>query len=218
MIIAIEDCGIVDICYLFGINNNMDVPEQTINSFFNQAVIGDFQRDFLFRINDISISGGLSLTPSELLYARGGKLPGRQIINKVVKYGGQEFNIPGAHKFEGSDSYEIEFYCPEDSSIRELLLNESNRTFGNVFGIAGSGEAGGSIASANSRMVLLQLDKNLNAIYKYELIGCSIRNVGEMEYKISEGDGEVQTFRATFAYHFFVRTAVGDDLVTPIDN
>jgi hypothetical protein len=94
-------------------------------------------------------------------------------------------------------------YCPENSSIRELLMNESTRTFGNVFGVAGSGQNGGSIANANSIITLLQLNKNLDAIYQYRLIGCSIRSVGEVAYEIAEGVGAVKSFTLGVAYHFF---------------
>ena len=125
----------------------MDIPQQTIESFFRNAVVNDFSRDYLFRIESIVLDGGLSMGPSAMLYAKSGKLPARNIVNHAVKYAGQTFNIPGSVEFPGSEGYEIDFYCPEDSNIRELLMNESVRTFGNVLGIAGSGRNGGSIAN-----------------------------------------------------------------------
>lgn len=195
----------------------MDVPDLTINSFFNSAVINDFSRDYLFRVESIAFDGGNIFTPTELVYAKTGSLPARAIQNQEVKYAGQTFNVPGASNFPGSDNYEIDFYCPEDSSLRELFMNESTRTFGNIFGIAGSGVDGGSIASANSRITLLQLNKELNAIYKYELIGANIRSVGELSYSIAEGNGAVVSFKVGIAYHFFIRSALGDNVVAPIN-
>lgn len=198
----------------------MEIPNQTINSFFNNAVVRDFSRDILFRIESLTIDGpgGLRLTPSDLLYAKAGKLPGRNIVNQNVSYAGQKFNIPGTVEFPGSESYEMEFYCPETSYVRELLMNESVRTFGNVFGIAGGGQNGGSIANANSRMVLLQLDKNLDPIYQYDLIGCSIRTVGEISYNIAEGNGAVVVFPVGIAYHFFERTPHGNNTIPSLNN
>lgn len=198
----------------------MDIPNQTINSFFTNAVVRDFTRDYLFRIESVSFDGpnGILLGPTEMLYAKSGKLPARNIINQTVSYAGQKFNIPGASEFPGSEGYEIEFYCPETSNLRELLMNESVRTFGNISGIAGSGQNGGSIANANSRIILLQLDKNLDPIYKYELIGCSIRNVGELTYNIAEATGSVLSFTASIAYHFFIRTNLGSAEVDAINN
>jgi hypothetical protein len=195
----------------------MDVPQQTINSFFNNAVVRDFSRDYLFRVESINFDNGAVLRPTDLVYARTAKLPGRNIVNQTAKYAGQNFNIPGSVEFPGSEAYEIEFYCPEDVYLREILMNESTRTFGNIFGLAGSGQSGGSIANANSIITLLQLDKNLDALYQYRLVGCSIRSVGEISYDIADGTGAVKYFTASVAYHFFDRVVLGSNLVPALN-
>jgi len=195
----------------------MDVPQQTINSFFNNAVIRDFSRDFLFRVDSINFDNGALITPTGLLYAKTAKLPGRNIVNQQVKYAGQTFNIPGSVEFPGAENYSLEFYCPENSDIREILMNESTRTFGNIFGIAGSGQNGGSIANANSVITLLQLNKNLDALFKYRLIGCNIREVGEVSYSMAEGNGAVMSFTVGIAYHFFDRQALDSTAVLPLN-
>ena len=193
----------------------MDIPQQTIESFFRNAIVNDFSRDYLFRIESLVLDGGLNMGPSAMLYAKSGKLPARNIVNHTVKYAGQTFNIPGSVEFPGSESYEIDFYCPEDSTIRELLMNESVRTFGNVLGIAGSGRDGGSIANQDSRITLLQLDKNLDPTYQYDLVGCSIRSVGDLSYGFAEGTGAVMSFTVGIAYHFFTRGLKGIGGVVP---
>ena len=195
----------------------MDVPQQTINSFFNNAVIRDFSRDFLFRVDSINFDNGALITPTGLLYAKTAKLPGRNIVNQEVKYAGQNFNIPGSVQFPGSDNYSLAFYCPENSDIREIFMNESTRTFGNIFGVAGSGQNGGSIANANSVITLLQLNKNLDALFKYRLIGCNIREVGEVSYSMAEGNGAVMSFTVGIAYHFFDRQALDSTAVLPLN-
>lgn len=195
----------------------MDVPEQTINSFFNNAVIRDFSRDYLFRVDSLNFDNGALITPTGMLYAKTAKLPGRNIVNQQVKYAGQTFNIPGSVEFPGAENYSLEFYCPENSDVREILMNESTRTFGNIFGIAGSGQNGGSIANANSVITLLQLNKNLDAIFKYRLIGCSIREVGEVAYNMAEGNGAVMSFTVGIAYHFFDRQALDSTAVAPLN-
>ena len=195
----------------------MDVPQQTINSFFNNAVIRDFSRDYLFRVDSVNFDNGALITPTGLLYAKTAKLPGRNIVNQQVKYAGQTFNIPGSVEFPGAENYQLEFYCPENSDIREILMNESTRTFGNIFGIAGSGQSGGSIANANSVITLLQLNKNLDAIFKYRLIGCSVREVGEVGYSMAEGNGAVMSFTVGIAYHFFDRQALDSTAVLPLN-
>jgi hypothetical protein len=156
----------------------MDIPQQTIESFFRNAVVNDFSRDYLFRIESLVLDGGLALGPSAMLYAKSGKLPARNIVNQTVKYAGQTFNIPGSVEFPGSEAYEIEFYCPRN---------------------------GGSIANQDSRITLLQLNKNLDPIYQYDLVGCSIRTVGELTYGFAEGNGAVVSFTTGIAYHFFTR-------------
>lgn len=195
----------------------MEIPELTINSFFRNAVIDDFSRDYLFRITRISFDDGDVLDSTDLLFAKTGKLPARTIVNHQVKYAGQTFNVPGSVEFPGSESYQMDFYCPETSSIRERLMNESVRTFNNFYGIAGSGATGGSIASDNSTIELIQFNKNLDALYKYELVGCSIREVGEVAYNIAEGNGAVMSFNVGVAYHFFRRYALGSNLVEPTE-
>lgn len=180
---------------------------QYISNFYQRSVIPDFSRDFLLRVLSINFDGpgGEVLTEQDLIYARTAKLPGRDIVNHEVQYAGQTFNIPGSVTYPGSDSYELEFYCSENSRLRERLMNESHRTFGNVLGIAGSGSGGGSITGPNSRIVLVQLDKNLNSVCQYDLIGCSIRTVGDLSFEIAEGTGAVQNFSVGIAYHFFHR-------------
>jgi len=183
---------------------------QIINTFYDDAVVSDFARDYLFRVESVTLDGlrgaAMILDPRDMLYAKTAKLPGRTIVNHPVKYAGQTFNIPGSVEYPGSDNYEMEFYCPETSDIRERLMNESHRTFGNVTGTAGSGRGGGSITNRFSTITLLQLDKRLDVVTKYELVGCSIRNVGEISYSIAEGTGAVMSFSVGIAYHFFSRT------------
>jgi hypothetical protein len=163
------------------------------------------------------LTQGAVLRPEDLLYAKTGKLPARNISNQTVNTQDKLSIFPGAHEFPGSENYEIEMYCPETSSIRELLMNESTRTFGNVFGIAGGGQNGGSIANENSIITLLQLNKNLDAIYQYRLIGCSIRSVGEVSYEIAEGVGAVKSFTLGVAYHFFDRTSLSNNIVPALN-
>jgi hypothetical protein len=203
----------------------MDSSTNTINNFLINAVEQDFSRDFLFRIISVNIDGvgddRLQLGRDDLVFAKTGKLPGRVVGNTEVKYAGQTFNMPAAVSFPGADGYEIEFYCPESSYLREKLMNESTRTFGNQFGLAGTGSDGlGTIANRNSYILLNQLNKKLDPIYQYKLIGCSIRSVGDLAYQTAEGSGAVVSFTASIAYHFFERRRLGGevyDFVNPIN-
>lgn len=177
----------------------------TIENFFARAVANDFSRDISFRIMSISLSNGLTLNENDLVYAKSGTLPARAIGNVEAKYAGLTFNLPGTVSFPSSDSYEIDFYCSEKSELRNLLLLESRRTFNELTGIAGAGNQGGVIAGPDSTITLVQLDKKLDVISKFTLYGVSIRNVGALDFSISEGTGTVLSFKTTLAYHFFVQ-------------
>jgi len=197
----------------------MDAPNLLIHNFFDNAIVNDFARDYLFRVTEIKFdrqsTGGASQvdilnTKDDLIYAKSASLPGRNIVNQPVKYSGQTFNVPGSVEYPGSEGYEIEFYCPETSSVREKFMNESFRTFNSYSGEAGSGAGGGTIASRNSYIMLKTYNKNYQGLYNYKLVGCSVREVSDVAYQIAEGDGAVMTFKATIAYHFFERSLVGN--------
>jgi len=190
----------------------MATTDQYIDKFFQNAVANDFSRDYHFRINYIQTGGpgGILLNSNDMVFARTGKLPGRNITNQTVKYAGQTFNLPGAVEFPGSEAYEMEFYCQENSLLREKLLQESIRTFnafdgsaGYAFGAGATPNATGSIAGPSSVMEVTQLNKLLSPIARYTLVGVSIRSVGEVAYEIAEGSGAIKTFSVSFAYHFF---------------
>ena len=50
---------------------------------------------------------------------------------------------------------------------------------------------------------LVQVDKQLNDVRNIELVGASIRNIGDVSYDIADGTGDVLSFDVTFAYHFY---------------
>ena len=50
---------------------------------------------------------------------------------------------------------------------------------------------------------LVQVDKQLNDVRNIELVGASIRDIGDVSYTIAEGTGTVLNFTTSFAYHFY---------------
>ena len=50
---------------------------------------------------------------------------------------------------------------------------------------------------------LAQLDKDLEPIAEYKLVGASLRNINDIEYKMADGNGETVEIAATIAYHFY---------------
>lgn len=183
---------------------------QTIRGFYQQAANLDFSRDFLFRVGNINIVATNNLsTPQakatvvqmgedELVYVRTASLPGRNINNVEAKYMGLSFNVPGGVTYPNSGAYSLEFYCDSGSILRESLLDASFTTFNDSNSIGFNATPG-----EDSYIQLHQLDKMLNVVSTYKLVGASIRDVSDISYEIAEGTGNYKTFTATFAYHYW---------------
>jgi hypothetical protein len=171
----------------------------TIQDFFTRAASKQFSRDFLFRVKQIDLVGGVSFDgEGDLVYAKTAALPGRTIDNKTVGYFGQEFQLPGRATYANAAGYSIDFYADEGCQIRTKLEAASRAVWNNE-------TSTGQYAMPGNESVinLVQIDKQLNDVRNIELVGASIRDIGEIAYIIAEGTGEVITFNTTFAYHFY---------------
>jgi len=178
---------------------------QTIQTFFQEAIQRDFSRDFLFRVQNVNFGpGGPVLTDSDLVYAKGATLPERIIGDVPVKYRGLEFHVPGSVTYGNANGFSLDFYCDADVRLREILLAESRRVFDDQ---TTTGDY--RIAGAGASITLQQLNKALQPIMEYKLIGCSIRQVGQIQYDIAGGSGGIMSFTATMAYHYFTEERVG---------
>lgn len=179
-----------------------DFP-QTIADFYTSAQQKDFARDNLFRIININFNNNSNtiIGPTDLVYCRTATLPGKTIVNVAAPYMGLQFNVPGVVQFAGSDSYTMSFYCDQASALRDKFLQVVDDTFsvdsstGNYF-----------IAGPTAVIDMAQLDKQLNVVNQFQLVGVSIRKVGDMAYDISGGTGQVVNFDVTVAYHFWNNT------------
>jgi len=171
----------------------------TIQDFFTRAADKQFSRDFLFRVKQIDLVGGVSFNgEDDLLYAKTAALPGRNIENKLVNYFGQEFQLPGRAVYANAAGYSIDFYHDEDCDIRTKLEAASRAVWNNE---TSTGQY--SLPGNESVINLVQIDKQLNDVRNIQLVGASIRDIGDIAYTIAEGTGEVITFNTTFAYHYY---------------
>ena len=181
----------------------------TIQSFFTQAGASQFSRDFLFRVESIRLAGvellgeGDGAASPDLVYAKTGELPGRNIEDKIVNYFGQEFHLPGKSTYPGAAGYSIEFYHDENCSLRTKFEAASRLVFNNETSVGEYGMPG-----TESVINLVQVDKSLNDVRNIELVGASIRNIGDVSYDIADGTGDVLSFDVTFAYHFYKDFAI----------
>ena len=172
----------------------------TIQNFFAAAATKQFSRDFLFRVQEITLGSiGVNLAGNDdLIYAKSASLPGRTIENKEVSYMGLTFNVPGRATYAQAGGYTIEFYADAHNTIRDKLEQASRATFNDA---TSTGEYG--MPGPQDVMVLTLLDKQLETKKSIKLVGASIRDIGDMSYMIADGTGEVVTFPVTFSYHFY---------------
>ena len=102
---------------------------QDIEQFYSKAQARDFSRDFLFRVHDVVLAGGVTLDEGDLVYCKAGQLPARQITNIATPYMGLDFNIPGTVSYPGSDSWAVTFRCDEGLNIRNKMENYTKEIF-----------------------------------------------------------------------------------------
>lgn len=176
---------------------------QLITNFYDQAVARDFSRDINFRVLNI-VPGpnapNITFGENDLVYAKSGAVPGRNITNVRAQYMGLNFNLPGVVQYPGSEGYTLDFYCDKNSEIRQKFEQWSRAIFDD------STSTGNYFApTQSSYIVLSQLTPDFKTVPggKYKLVGVSIRNVGDLKYNIATGVGELVSFTVTMAYHYY---------------
>ena len=182
----------------------------TINDFFNVASQKQFSRDFLARIKQISIAGLELNGEDELVYARSASFPGRNIENKVVNYSGQQFNLGGKSTYPNSEGWSVEFYHDQNFELRKKMERASRIAFDNetttgqlcmpgvdsyiiMDVLAIPCQQGPNITSGGS----------LEVIDSLKFVGVGIRDIGDIQYQIADGTGEILNFPVTFSYHWY---------------
>tara|TARA_E500000318_G_scaffold97762_1_gene98675 strand:- start:8683 stop:9228 length:546 start_codon:yes stop_codon:yes gene_type:complete len=181
----------------------MAQTRQTIQNFYTQAQQKDFARNNLFRVLNINFGGGteISFDEDDLIYAKTATLPGKDVTTQTVPYMGLDFNVPGIAKYTGSAGYQITFRCDESYDLRNRFLQVLNDTFddadstGNYF-----------MPTADSVIDLALLDKELDRVSQFQLVGVAIKSVGPLNYDVT-AEGTVQDFDVTITYHYFRQTA-----------
>ena len=168
---------------------------QTISDFYRVAQERDFSRDSQCRVLNIqNDDGSVAITEDDLVYAKGGSIPGRTINVTDVPYMGLNFKVPGAATYSGE--YALTFYSDRVDNLRNLLLNWTRDTFddatstGNYF-----------IARETSVVDLVQLDTQLNRVTQFTLVGAFPTSVGDVEYNPA-GTGAPVEFQVTMGYHY----------------
>lgn len=180
----------------------MAATSQTIQNFYRVVTERDFSRKFNFRVININAGDSSSQVYNEddLVYVRTASLPAREITEVTVPFMGLDFHIPGSAKYPGSEAYSLEFYCDQKSNLRQKFEDWSRDVFDDIT------STGNYFAAKQTAVIdLVQLDNQLERVAQYQLVGVSPRNVGPLEYDITNG-GEFVTFTVTLAYQYFRRT------------
>ena len=169
------------------------MAETGIRKFYETAKQKEFARDFQFRVVTLG-----PLTPEDLVYLRTANLPGKEIANQVVPYMGLDFNVPGATKFTGSDSWEVVFLADEGMNIRAKMEAWMTEIFDAK---TSSGKYGVPAEIATIQL----LDKELKPVRTFNLVGVYIKSLAALGYDI-KGDGKPQEFTATLAYQYYTES------------
>lgn len=177
--------------------------KQTIQDFYTQAQVKDFARTNLFRVLNIDFGDGSDVVvgEDELVYATTAALPGKTINNIALPYMGLNFNIPGNVTYPGSEAYSITFRCDESYDLYSKFQSVIDDTFNDA------DSTGNYFAPKSSAVIdLVLLDKQLDRIAQYQLVGVSIRSLEPISYNITESGNQVE-FNVTLAYHYYRKTA-----------
>jgi len=173
---------------------------QNIQNFYRTAADKDFSRDFLFRVTQLQLQGVPALEEGDLVYVKSASLPGRNIGNVAVPYMGLNLNVPGAVTYPGSEGYQLAFYLDGESSLRNYFEQASRSLFDDQ---TSTGEYG--TPDDDFFIQLAQLDKDLEPITEYKLVGASLRNVNGIGYEIASGTGATVQVDCTVSYHFYTK-------------
>jgi len=173
---------------------------QNIQNFYRIAADKDFSRDFLFRVTQMQLQGVPALDEGDLIYVKTASLPGRNIGNIAVPYMGLQLNVPGAATYPGSDAYALSFYLDAESSLRNYFEQASRSLFDDQ---TSTGEYG--TPDDDFFIQLAQLDKELEPVAEYKLVGASLRAVNNVAYDIAGGTGATVQIDATVSYHFYTK-------------
>jgi len=176
---------------------------QEIQQFYATALRKDFARDFLFRVIAMKLPGMPAMREDQLVYVKTASLPGRDITNVAVPYMGLAFNVPGGVTYPNSGAYNLTFYADAANDVRNYLEAASRISFDDATSTGTYGTPG-----EDSYIILAQLDKNLEIIDSYKLVGASIRNIADISYSIAAGTGSTVDITTTIAYHFYEKISV----------
>lgn len=171
----------------------------TIADFYKEVQERDFLRQNQLRVIAINAGPGFNVnfTKDDLVYVKTSRLPTRNVQNSQATFMGLDFNIPGNVKYEGSDSYPLTFWADQKLDLWNRFQDWTRQIFND------ENSSGNYLApKAGAIVSLATVDNELNPTNQYNLIGVACRNVGQLDFDVSD-TGTIHTFPVTLSYHFW---------------
>lgn len=174
---------------------NLNIP-----NFITVAGRKDFARNNLFRVMSLKCRG-LELDENELLYCKGGVLPGRNNPTGQVQYHGMKmsYNLSSV-EYPGADDYQLKFYCDADSALRQKFEEASRLVFNDV-----SNTGNWRFPSTDDILTLAALDFALEPKEYIKLIGVCFKGIDPIDFQSAEGDGSAIEIVAHFSFLYYRR-------------
>ena len=183
------------------INKVTMAVNQTIGKFIQVAGQRDFARNNLFRIMQVNCRN-LTLSEDDLVYAKGGKLPGRENPVGEVQYMGMKLPyIKSTVNYPSNEDYEITFYVDKDSELVHKFERASRMNFNDI-----STTGDWRFPSQSDVMTVAVLNNHMEVIEYITFYGVSFFKFDEIEFQIAEGDGSAIEVTAHMSYHTYKRT------------
>lgn len=115
------------------LNTGIMAVNSTVANFISKAGTDDVARNNLFRVMSLRIQNVIELTEDDLLYCKGGQIPGRTNPVHTLKFMGMEMPYPGSTvKYEGNQGYTLKFYVDKNSSIAKKFEAASRIIFNEI--------------------------------------------------------------------------------------
>ena len=174
---------------------NLNIP-----NFITVAGRKDFARNNLFRVMSLKCRG-LELDENELLYCKGGVLPGRNNPTSQVQYHGMKLTYnQSTVEYPGADDYQLKFYCDANSALRQKFEEASRLVFNDV-----SNTGNWRFPSTEDMITLAALDFNLEPLEYIKLIGVCFKGIDPIDFQSAEGDGSAIEITAHFSFLYYRR-------------
>ena len=180
---------------------NLNIP-----NFIEVASTRDFARDNLFRVMSLKCRG-LQLEEKDLMYCKGGVLPGRNNPISQGQYHGMKLNDnQSTVEYPGSDDYVLTFYCDAKGDLRKILEEASRLVFNDI-----SNTGNWRFPSTSDMITLAALDFNLEPQEYINLYGVCFKGIDPIDFQSAEGSGTAIEIKAHFSYLYYRRS--GSDTI-----